>query len=96
MRVSVFALNVVLLSVPSVFAQSPRTTPAAFKTRRCWLISGWVTPSAPTSSCTQRSDSRSCSTMAIRTGAASARRMSPAAANVSFDGTGAGGAVSNG
>ena len=45
-------------------------------------MSGWVTPRAPTSSCTQRADSRSSSTIEMRTGADSARSSSPAATRV--------------
>src|SRR5690606_14370039 len=38
--------------------RSPRTTPAVFSTRRCWLINGWAMFSASTSSCTQRGPDR--------------------------------------
>ena len=71
-----------------------RRTPAALRIFRCWLTSGCGTPSASTSSCTQRWDSRNCSTMAIRTGAASARSSSPAASRISRGGgDGVGGQV---
>ncbi|SHS94982.1 Uncharacterised protein [Mycobacteroides abscessus subsp. abscessus] len=54
-------------------------------------MSGWATPTASTSSCTQRCDSRSCSTMAMRTGAASARSSSPDCSRISRGGSGPGG-----
>src|SRR5690606_34220553 len=59
--------------------REPRTTPAPRSTRRCWLTSGWATPSASTSSWTHRWPPASSVTIAIRTGAASARSSSPAA-----------------
>ena len=52
--------------------------------------------SASTSSCTQRGDSRSCSTIAMRTGAASARRMSPAVSRTSRGGRSGNGAPARG
>src|SRR6201991_2763541 len=60
--------------------------------RRCWLTRGCGTANASTSSWTQRVDSRSCSTIAIRTGAASARSKSPAVSSTSRGGRSGSGA----
>src|SRR5690606_19050907 len=66
--------------------RSPATTPAAFRIRRCWLTSGCGTPSASTNSWTHRVAPRNCNTIAMRTGAASARSRSPAVSSTARGG----------